>query len=524
MVVVVQAASAATNVTATFRVADLNPGATGSYPSNMVEYAGALYFSANNFTLGRELWKYDGHYAALTTNINDQVSDLGGGVFQGYDSSPGFPCVYSNTLYFSAYDQRRGAELWRWNGTNATRVTDINADANDSIKANPNSSFPGDLTVFNGALYFSADNSASKANYELWKFNGTTASMVTNIHADSGSSFGSYPTGLTAFNSALYFMADDGVNGYELWKHNGTNTVLLNINPGGQSSSSYPKMFTPFGTNLYFQAYTDAAGFELWRTDGSSVSLVTNLNAGSSSYPENFIVFQNTLYFRADDGINGSELWRYNGTNATLAANINASGGSFPKNLTVFNNALYFAATAGANGWELWRYDGSSASMVTNLNASGDAFPESLTVFNNALYFVATTPATGYELWKYDGVSVTRVTDINPGVGDSFPQFLCSFGNQLLFSATDDGFSNWELYSHIVSPLRITSVTRVGGNVDIRWVTVGGTTNFIQASDEVAGPYSDVAGPMVIAGQGDASTNVLQQTTGAARFFRAVQR
>jgi ELWxxDGT repeat protein len=516
-------ANAATNLTSTYRIADLNPGITGSYPSNFTVFHGGLYFTADNVSTGTEMWNYDGRAITLTTNINDQVTDLGGGVFEGYDSLPDWLTPFNGALYFSAFDQRRGGELWRWNGTNATRVSDINADVNDLIKPVPNSAWPYELTPMNGALYFAADNHSFRANYELWKYNGTTVSLLTNIHPDGGSNFGSFPKGLTAFDGSLYFMADDGANGYELWKHNGTNTVMMNLNPGGASSSSYPKYFTPFGAHLYFQAFTDAAGYELWRTDGTNTSLVTNLNASGDSFPEFMTVFQGTLYWRANDGVNGSELWKSDGTNAVLVTNINAFGDAFPKNLTVFGDHLVFAANDGINGWELWRYDGTNAALVTNLNVLGDAFPESLTIFNGALYFTANTPETGYELWKYDGQSVTQVTDINPGSGNSYPLHLHVFGNQLVFSATEDGYSNWEPWTHIIEPLRITSVNYTNTNIALTWNTLGGTTNVLEASEDVEGPYQQLGDPMIVAGEGKVSTNVMIQLPTSMRFFRVTR-
>jgi ELWxxDGT repeat protein len=511
------------------QVADLNPGGAGSYPTNLTAYAGSLYFSAATPSVGRELWSYNGTNISLVTNINDQVTDVGGGVFVGNDSSPGWLRVFNGALYFSAYDARRGDELWRFNGTNAVRVADINPDANDLIKTNPNNSFPNQLTVLGNELFFSADGGGAKPNYELWKYDGVSATRVANIHPDSGSNYSSYPSGLTVFNGALYFMADDGSNGYELWKAGSTNAVLLaNINPGGSNSDSYPKYFTPFNDRLYFQAFNSTSGYELWSTDGTNTSLVTDLNPGSnSSFPDFLTVFKNALYFRATDGTNGFELWKYDGVAVTLVSNINLTGDSFVKNLTVFKDQLYFAADDGVHGWELWRCDGTNDSMVTDLNPAGNSFPEHLTVFSNALYFVATTPDTGYELWKFDGSAVTLAADLNPGSGSSFPQSPAAFDRGLYFSAADDGFSNYELWTVWPAPFQITAIERLGNDIRITWTSLGGRTNVIQASDNSAsGTFSSLSAPMIIPGVGDSVTNytdVSGATAASRRFYRAVQ-
>jgi ELWxxDGT repeat protein len=497
-------------------IADLNPGG-GSYPSNLYAYKSTLVFSATTPATGKEPWGFDGTNVFLIKDINGTVTDIGGGVIIGNDSSPAGFTTYNGVLYFSAYEPTNGDELYGYDGTNTSRVTDINPGAGNS--------FPQQLTVMSNELFFSANSGTSKPNYELWKYNGVTAMQVANIHPDSGSDFSSYPSGLTVFNGALYFMADDGTHGYELWKASSTNAVLLaDLNPGSESNSSYPQYFTPFNNKLYFQAYNSTYGYELWQTDGTNVSRVTDLNPGvNSSYPKNLTVYNNALYFQADDGTNGYELWKYDGAALSLVSNINLTGDSFPENLTVFSNQLFFSANDGIDGYQLWKYDGTTASMVTNLNASGDSFPEELTVFSNALYFVATTPATGYEWWKCDGTNVTLAADINPGAGNSYPQSPAVYNGTLCFSATQDGVSDWEPWIIWFAPFQITSIQPSGGGVQLSWQTVGGRTNIVQSSDTIAGPFTNLSPPIIIQGSGSVFTNYIDAMTQSARFYRIVQ-
>ncbi len=511
-------------LTASHLIGDLNPGSDGSFPSNFVTFSSALYFSATTAAQGRELWKFDGTSILLTSNINDTVTDVGGGLFVGNSSSPLGFAEFRNRIYFSAYEPRRGDELWSYDGTNAFRAADINADADDTIKSNPRNSFPTELTVFNDQLYFSADNGGNKTDYELWRYDGTNASIVTNLNGSNNGS--SFPSGLTVFQNALYFMADDGNHGYELWKYTGAQMTLLDINPGGGNSSSYPKNFTPLNGKLYFQAYHPTYGFELWQTDGTNVALAADILSGtSSSTPEFLTPFQQAIYFRASDSLHGSELWKFNGTNATLVADINPTGDSFPKNLTVFNNQLFFAATDGANGWELWKYDGTNATLVTNLNPTSDSFPEHLTVCDGALYFSATTPGTGYELWRYNGRTVSLVADLNPSAGSSFPLNLKAHNNQLFFSAAQNGASDYELWNLTTAPLHIRSLQALPGGAQVFWDTLGGTTNVIQASGNVEGPYTNVSSPIAISGVTITTTNFTEPgaTDGEKRFYRVVQ-
>jgi ELWxxDGT repeat protein len=521
-------AVAAGQLIATHEVADLNPGSAGSNPTNLTVFSDGLCFSAFTQTVGTELWRYDHTNITLVSNINDTVTDLGAGMIQGNSSNPNWLTVYNGGLYFAAYDQRRGDELWRYDGTNTQRVADINPDADDTIKSNPASSFPSELTVLGNQLFFSANNSNTKPNYELWRFDGTNATQVANIHPDSGSDFSSYPTGITAFNGYVYFMADDGTHGYELWRANVSGATLLSdINPGNESSSSYPQGFTIFANKLFFEAFNGTFGYELWATDGTNTSRITDLNPGSAgSYPTHLTVYNNALYFQATDGTNGYELWRYDGAQTTLVTNLNPTGDAFPKNLTVFQNQLFFAADDGTRGWELWKYDGTTASLVSDLNPTGDSFPEHLTVFSNYLYFTATTPATGYELWKCDGTNVFLAADINTGAGSSYPRSLTPFSSELCFSAAADGVSDYELWTQKPVSFSISGIERAGDDIVLRWTTVGGTTNIVLATDDsLGGTFTNVSDLLLIPGMDE--TNISFTDVGAAvgraRFYRIAQ-
>jgi ELWxxDGT repeat protein len=197
------------------RIADLNPGAVGSYPSNITVFANNVYFSAYTLETGNELFKYDGTNITLVADINETKDDIGSGTMEGNESLPTWLTSFNGDLYFSAYDPHRGDELWRLRADIPTRVADINPDINDIIKPFPNSSWPAELTVFNNALYFSANSGTGVQNYELWRFDGTNASRVANIHPDIGTNYSSFPNSLAVFNDGLYFMADDGAHGYE---------------------------------------------------------------------------------------------------------------------------------------------------------------------------------------------------------------------------------------------------------------------------------------------------------------------
>jgi ELWxxDGT repeat protein len=363
---------------------DIAAGPFSSYPSNgdarsFVEYNGHLYFAANsNDGAGFELHRYDpsSHTVIRVTDINNGPGN----------SNPAWLTVYNNVLYFAAYDETNGYELWSYDGTTASLVADINSGAGNSN--------PAWLTVYNGKLYFAANDGTN--GKELWSYDGTTPpNLVTDINSGAGFS---NPAWLTVYNNVLYFAADDGTSGVELWSYDGTTASLVaDIN---SADNSNPAWLTVYNNVLYFAAYDETNGYELWSYDGTTASLVADINSGAgNSNPAWLTVYNSVLYFAADDGTNGYELWSYDGTTASLVADINSADNSNPAWLTVYNNVLYFAAYDETNGYELWSYDGTTASLVADINSADNSNPGWLTVFNNSLFFNAYDGSIGYELW-----------------------------------------------------------------------------------------------------------------------------
>jgi ELWxxDGT repeat protein len=221
---------------------DLFPGSGSSYPQHFIEYNGLMYFNANGTPgQGTELWRYNG------TGMPTEAARI----YPNNGSSPENFAVYDGQLYFSAYDGVHGRELWRFDGTNASLAADIVPGGQYS------SSNPGGLTVYSGKLYFSATDEVH--GYELWSFDGTNAQMVAEINPTpdpgNGDTFlmDSSPGGFKVFNGLLYFAANDGVHGRELWSFDGTTPrLVLDINPG-QYGSEVSEL-TVFQGTLYFSA------------------------------------------------------------------------------------------------------------------------------------------------------------------------------------------------------------------------------------------------------------------------------
>jgi ELWxxDGT repeat protein len=333
---------------------------------------------------------------ALTTPVSsdfERAADINSGPA---DSNPAYLTVFNNLLYFGATgNAASGAELWRFDS--ATNTASLAKD----ILPGAEGSNPSHLAVFNGALYFSAN--ADSAGMELWRYNGTDAGRLSDINSGAAHANPSY---LKVFNDRLYFSAtsSDGT-GTELWMTDG-NTVTRAFDVYEGDGSSNPAYLAEYNGALYFSAVSnDGAGVELWKFDGTTATRVTDLYEGvGNTSPAHMTVFNGLLYFsaNANDG-KGIELYKFDGTTASLAADIHPSGDSAPSNMIVFEGALYFsAAGSDGTGFELWKFDGTTATRVSDLNTGGGSFPAYPEIYNNSVYFQADGgDGAGKELWRY---------------------------------------------------------------------------------------------------------------------------
>ena len=163
-------------------VRDINATTETSDPSNLVNVNGILFFSADDGDNGEELWGSDGTAAGtfMVANVNPLTTCNQSGTYPGYGS---YPCHSSpsnlvnvnGTLFFSADDGTSGKELWRSDGTvtGTFMVTDINPLTTCNLSGdNPGSGlYPCNSSIYypvnvNGTLFFSADD--GDLGRELW--------------------------------------------------------------------------------------------------------------------------------------------------------------------------------------------------------------------------------------------------------------------------------------------------------------------------------------------------------------------
>ena len=462
-------------------VKDINQLGYGSglYPQFFTLFNGKMYFNAQDAANGPKLWMSDGT-AAGTSLIPGDTSTWA--IESGYNQPS--PVVFNGYLYYAGQDSTHGIEIWRTDGTKTELFTDLNTyNLGGGVT---NGSYPGNFTVMGSYLYFTGSDAAH--SQQLWRTDGTTVTMVTNMNT---AGYGCACNSLTVLNGYLYFSGYDGLaakHGQEVWRTDGVNAPeLFDIYPGTWFAdwipadvgySSEPTAFTVMGSYLYFVA-TTAAGKELVRTNGTGFEMVADINTagdGISPYPA-LKVMNDVLYFVADDGTHGFELWRSDGTAAgtSLVKDINPNGnGIRPYSAmpsAVLNGYLYFVATdasSGGNNFEVWRSDGTAAGtgLVKDLTPGSGSYPRNLTAFAGKIYFNAYVENTelsltiGSELFYTDGTAAGTglVYDLWPGIdasgysNGSNPSQLTPWGNYLYFQAAT-AVAGKEIYTYQPGPI-----------------------------------------------------------------------
>lgn len=411
-------------------VKDLAAGASGSTISpGIAQIDGILYFSADDGSTGKELWRSDGSRAG--TYVVKDINAAGG---SGADNL----IVANGKLYFTA-DDGTGKAFWVSDGTNAgtTKIA-------------------GGITVVSGSgrvalvgttIFFAGVGGGDTELYKL-DTGSNTVSLVKNINPGGNSG----PTSLYNFNGTLVFGATDGSSGVELWKSDGTagNTVQVKDIRSGTSGST-PLNFIAYNGKVYFTATDGSTGFELWVSDLTSggTTQVKDIRPGStSSTPQRFIVYNGLLYFVANDG-GGNKLWQTDGTGGNTVKV--ATSPDDPKNFVVFNNQLFFQGSSAGDA-EFWKLSAGTCSLVKDLDGASSSTPSNLMVAGGSLYFNATIGTTDTKLYRSDGTTAGTVVVEELSAGDD-ATVLLGVVNNSLYLVGDNGSTGTELYAVLAPAL-----------------------------------------------------------------------
>jgi ELWxxDGT repeat protein len=389
----------------TGRSVNIHPDDTeGSGPSPVSERNGLLYLVSNDGT-GTALFRTDGTQAN-TVKLR---------AFDGIDF--GEPLLYNGAFYFSANGDANGTELWWYDGSNFSRLTDIVAGSGGAGFWEPF------VVLRNRYILFRAQDATTGDN--PWSYDTQGGGAVRLVDAISGAFAGQIGDFVVLGNRA-YFPGDT-VNGgnNELYFTDGTvagTGVLKELNPSTSSSTggSFPRVLGSNATHAFFSADDGTTGREPWVTDGTSGGTVLLRNiasGGNDSDPSPMIAFAGKLWFTATDE-NGNELWSTDGTTVgTVKLEVNPSPtvGSSPSQLTVVGDRMYFVADGGDGaGQELWFTDGTTATRVTDVVPGQDAGVGQIGPWDGRVLWFFNASYDTTELWTTDGTSAgtTKVKDL----------------------------------------------------------------------------------------------------------------
>lgn len=362
---------------------DVNPGAAGSSPTHMTAFAGQIWFSAETAATGIDLWHSDG------TSSGTLPYELIPGSSGSYPSNF---VVLGSSLFVSAYDDLLGEQLFRVTGAALPpEVLDVDGESDLS---------PDQLVVAGSRVFFFGETSAT--GRELFSLAEHDAEPTPlEIVAGAGDPYGLDE--LTAWNGAVYFVADDGVTGKQIWRSDGTSVARISNLSGG--SDPYGLAAGPGG--LYFVFNEPTLGSEVWRTNGVTTGPVTDIAPlAAGAYPSGLMTAGDRLYFKANDGTSGDELWWTDGSQVGQVADLRpGADGSYPEALVAAGSRLIFSADDGSVGRELYIVDGSSCHLLPEAwPGVGASSPQEVAVDPavTRIYFSAFGPATWREPYRID--------------------------------------------------------------------------------------------------------------------------
>ena len=413
-------------------VKDLYPGADPNFPQDLFEIDSVLFYAAINSNSeegvpaenGYELWRREGNSVG-TPMFKNIVPDQ----------------IITEVDIDTETDDETG-------------VTEITTSITTSRVQND--SFPKGFTAVNGNIFFTAATpyfmEAGDAQEDILNLLDRDIIGGIELWFSDGTESGTRPIVINS-NRYDYYAPNDFEYGYLP-----ENIYFPDYGFTTNSASSFPRELTAFESNLIFVANDGVHGFELWKIDdeGNQHELIADLSEGNtSSSPEQLTVVGDRLYFTADTG-SGRKLWS---TSSGLETPVLVNGaGDDPKDLTAIEDKLYFSSKSEL-GRELWVADGNSANLVEDINpGTGSSSPSNFTATKNQrkgnietqLFFTADGGERGVELWSLDLANNSskpqRYDDIVDGPTSSEPRQLVNAEQRLYFTA-DDGESGRELWT-----------------------------------------------------------------------------
>jgi ELWxxDGT repeat protein len=472
-------------------VKDIYSYTTGSYPRDLTDLNGTLFFTAVDNTNTRQLYKTDGSAGGTAQlTFGTRLSGLSNLFNVG------------GKLLFSVFDNQLGNNVF-WNSDGTVAGTHPFLVSGDAVSVHNTSGT--NYALMGGKLYFEGYDTGN-SKYDLWVTDGTSAGTHAVQPATTTGPTGNNLVNFVAAGTTLFFQYYDGTN-YQLWKSNGTASGTVQV---AELTSNQPSNYTAVGNTLFFEMYDSTpALYALWTSDGTTTAKVADIgstknqfssliafsgklwfqvndttdapntgwalwssdgtagntgafkfNGGTTAVQLNpvsqMIGLGSNLYFQGFDATHSYSLWKTDGVSShNSTATVQSSGASpfngSPVDLGVVGTELFFRANDSSNGRsDLWKTDGSSAGTMPvqtgSLVAQGVADGSGIVGSNGKAFFAAydvdanNQSPHSYELWVSDGsaANTAMIIDINTTTNSSNPHNLTAVGSEMFFLAYDN--------------------------------------------------------------------------------------
>jgi ELWxxDGT repeat protein len=246
----------------------------GLYPSDLTAYNGQILFAGTDASHNGGLWVTNGAAAGTHELTVAGAFTLPQGWFGG-GLKPADLTVYNGLVFFRGYDASGGVGLWETDGTGSGthELTGVAGAATVGQSIDPPGLMPDDLTVYNGQLLFSGNDSNGQTG--LWESDGTVSGTheLTGIAGAPTTGKGLNPFDLTVFNGHVLFNGTDSSGQLGLWETDGTaaGTHELTGIAGAQTTGSglYPSDLTVLNGHVLFGGVDSSGQVGLWETDGT---------------------------------------------------------------------------------------------------------------------------------------------------------------------------------------------------------------------------------------------------------------
>ncbi len=309
------------------------------------------------------------------------------------------------------------------------------------------SSSPNNLFIYNGSIYFGADDSSGSNSpgnadlgRELWTSDGTESGTTFVEDLRTGSSSSS-PGNFFELSGTMYFSANSGA-GNVLFSSDGTES--------GTSATGGAFIFNPIvvGGLVYYINTVDSNA--LYTFNGTTQAKVANAGVEDVQFAGGQFIYFNTKilgygFTATDDPTIGRELYEYDPATDTYTLIKDITGddaNSGISNFVIIGSEVYFEALGG-----LWKTDGTEMGTIAVSAASTATGVNNLFAWDGDLYFEGDT-GSGDQLWKYDpvGDSLTNLSNLTGTNTNHDPSDYAAYDGYLYYRGEDANDTDGHLY------------------------------------------------------------------------------